>query len=90
MNKTELIEKIANGANLSKADAKKALDATVEAIKAALIEGDKVQLIGFGTFSVNKRPAREGINPATKEKITIAAKKVAKFKAGAELADAIK
>lgn len=90
MNKTELIEKIASGANLSKTDAKKALDATVEAIKAALIEGDKVQLIGFGTFSVNERPAREGINPATKEKITIAAKKVAKFKAGAELADAIK
>ena len=90
MNKTELIEKIASGANLSKVDAKKALDATVEAIKAALIEGDKVQLIGFGRFSVNERPAREGINPATKEKITIAAKKVAKFKAGAELADAIK
>ena len=90
MNKTELIEKIANSANLSKADAKKALDATVDAIKAALGEGDKVQLIGFGTFSVNERPAREGINPATKEKITIAAKKVAKFKAGAELADAIK
>lgn len=90
MNKTELIEKIANSANLSKADAKKALDATVDAIKAALVEGDKVQLIGFGTFSVNERPAREGINPATKEKITISAKKVAKFKAGAELADAIK
>lgn len=90
MNKTELIEKIANSANLSKADAKKALDATVDAIKAALVKGDKVQLIGFGTFSVNERPAREGINPATKEKITIAAKKVAKFKAGAELADAIK
>ena len=90
MNKTELIEKIANSANLSKADAKKALDATVDAIKAALVEGDKVQLIGFGTFSVNERPAREGINPATKEKITLAAKKVAKFKAGAELADAIK
>lgn len=90
MNKTELIEKIANSANLSKVDAKKALDATVDAIKAALVEGDKVQLIGFGTFSVNERPAREGINPATKEKITIAAKKVAKFKAGAELADAIK
>ena len=90
MNKTELIEKIANSANLSKADAMKALDATVDAIKAALVEGDKVQLIGFGTFSVNERPAREGINPATKEKITIAAKKVAKFKAGAELADAIK
>ena len=90
MNKTELIEKIANSANLSKADAKKALDATVDAIKAALVEGDKVQLIGFGTFSVNERPAREGITPATKEKKTIAAKMVAKFKAGAELADAIK
>ena len=90
MNKTELIEKVAVGANLSKADAKKALEATLDAIKNALIEGDKIQLIGFGTFSVSERPAREGINPATKEKITIAAKKVAKFKAGAELADAIK
>ena len=90
MNKTELIEKIAVGAELSKADAKKALKATIEAIKNALVDGDKIQLIGFGTFSVSERPAREGINPATKEKITIAAKKVAKFKAGAELADAIK
>ena len=90
MNKTELIEKIAVGAELSKADAKKALEATIEAIKNALVEGDKIQPIGFGTFSVSERPAREGINPATKEKITIAAKKVAKFKAGAELADAIK
>ena len=90
MNKTELIEKIAVGAELSKADAKEALEATIEAIKSALVEGDKIQLIGFGTFSVSERPAREGINPATKEKITIAAKKVAKFKAGAELADAIK
>ena len=90
MNKTELIEKIAVGAELSKADAKKALEATIEAIKNALVEGDKIQLIGIGTFSVSERPAREGINPATKEKITIAAKKVAKFKAGAELADAIK
>lgn len=90
MNKTELIEKIAVGAELSKADAKKALEATIEAIKNALVEGDKILLIGFGTFSVSERPAREGINPATKEKITIAAKKVAKFKAGAELADAIK
>lgn len=90
MNKTELIEKIAVGAELSKADAKKALETTIEAIKNALVDGDKIQLIGFGTFSVSERPAREGINPATKEKITIAAKKVAKFKAGAELADAIK
>ena len=89
MNKTELVDKIAAGANLSKADAKKALDATVAAVKEALVAGDKVQLVGFGTFSVNERPAREGINPATKQKIAIAAKKVAKFKAGAELADAV-
>ena len=74
---------------MSKADAKKALDATVKAIKDALVAGDKIALVGFGTFSVGERPAREGINPATKEKIQIAAKKVAKFKAGAELADAL-
>ena len=89
MNKTELIDKIAAGAGIRKADSKKALDATVNALKEALIAGDKIQLVGFGTFSVNERPAREGINPATKEKIQIAAKKVAKFKAGAELADAL-
>ena len=89
MNKTELIEKIAAGAGLSKADAKKALDATTEAIKGALVAGDKVQLVGFGTFSTNERPAHEGINPATKQKIKIAAKKVAKFKAGAELTEAV-
>lgn len=89
MNKTELIEKIATGSELSKADAKKALDATVAAIKDALVAGDKISLIGFGTFSVNERPAREGINPATKEKIQIAAKKVIKFKPGTELNDAI-
>ena len=89
MNKTELVEKIAAAAGLSKADSKKALEATITAIKDALVAGDKVALVGFGTFSVSERPAREGINPATKEKISIAAKKVAKFKAGAELADAI-
>ena len=89
MNKTELIDKIAAGAGLTKVDAKKALDATVAAIKDALVAGDKISLVGFGTFSVSERPAREGINPATKEKISIAAKKVAKFKAGAELADAL-
>ena len=85
MNKTELVDRIAAGSDLSKAAAKKALDATTEAIKAALVAGDKVQLVGFGTFSVNERPARQGINPATKQKINIPAKKVAKFKAGAEL-----
>ena len=89
MNKSELIDKIAAGAGLTKADAKKALDATTAAIKEALVAGEKVQLIGFGTFSVNERPAREGINPATKEKIQIAAMKVAKFKSGAELAESL-
>ena len=89
MNKTELVEKIAAGAGLSKVDAKKALDAAVKAVKDALVAGDKVALVGFGTFAVAERPAREGINPATKAKIKIAAKKVAKFKAGAELADAL-
>ena len=89
MNKTELVEKIAAGAGLSKVDSKKALEATIAAIKDALVAGAKVALVGFGTFSVSERPAREGINPATKEKIKIAAKKVAKFKPGQELADAI-
>lgn len=89
MNKTELVEKIAAGAGLSKVDSKKALDAAVKAVKDALIAGDKVALVGFGTFAVAERPAREGINPATKAKIKIAARKVAKFKAGAELADAL-
>ena len=89
MNKTDLIDKIAAGSGLSKADSKKALDATVAAIKGALVKGDKVQLVGFGTFSVNERPAHVGVNSVTKQKITIAAKKVAKFKAGAELTESI-
>ena len=90
MNKTELIDKIAEKSGLTKVDARKALDATVDAVKEALVAGDKVALIGFGTFSVNTRAAREGINPRSNEKIHIEAKKVAKFKAGAELADALK
>lgn len=90
MNKSELIDKIAAGSGLTKADSKKALEATVAAIKESLAAGEKVALVGFGTFSVSERSAREGVNPSTKEKIQIAAKKVAKFKAGAELADAIK
>lgn len=89
MNKTELVDKIAAVAGLSKVDSKKALDAAVVAIKEALEAGDKVALVGFGTFAVAERPAREGINPATKAKIQIPAKKVVKFKAGAELADAV-
>jgi len=90
MNKADLISAIAAEAGLSKVDAKKALEAVVANISKALAAGDKVGLVGFGTFSVAARGARQGINPATKQPITIAAKKVAKFKAGAELADAIK
>ena len=89
MNKTELVSSIAAKAGLSKADSKKALDATIEAIAEALKAGDKIALIGFGTFSVAERPERQGINPATKAPITIAAKKVAKFKAGADLDNAL-
>ena len=89
MNKTDLVNAIA-AAGLSKADSKKALDATLGAIADALKAGDKVALLGFGTFAVSERPARQGINPATKEKIEIPAKKVIKFKAGAELADGLK
>ncbi len=85
MNKTELINAVAEKAGLSKADSKKAVDAFTEAISGALKSGDKVALIGFGTFSVKETSAREGINPSTKQKIKIAAKKVAKFKAGSEL-----
>lgn len=84
MNKTDLVNAIA-AEGLTKADSKKALDAVLNAISGALKEGDKVALLGFGTFSVNERPAREGINPSTKQKIQIAAKNVVKFKAGAEL-----
>lgn len=80
MNKTDLINEIAAKANLTKVDAKAALDATLESIAQALVNDDKVQLIGFGTFSMQAKPERTGINPRTKEKITIAARKVCKFK----------
>lgn len=80
MNKTDLINEIAAKANLNKVDAKKALEATLESISQALVNNDKVQLIGFGTFSMVDKPERSGINPRTKEKITIAARKVCKFK----------
>ena len=89
MNKTELVNAIA-AAGLTKADSKKALDATLDAISNALKAGDKVALLGFGTFAITERPARTGINPANKQKIEIPAKKVVKFKAGAELAEAVK
>ena len=90
MNKSELINAIAEKAGLSKVDAKKALEAFTGAVEEALVAGDKVALVGFGTFSINEKGERTGINPKTKEAITIAAKKVVKFKAGAELADKVK
>ncbi len=85
MNKAQLIDAIAEKAGLTKADSKKALEAFVETVGEALKGGDKVALIGFGSFSV--RSARSGRNPQTGKTITIPAKKVVKFKAGAELAE---
>lgn len=85
MNKTDLTNKIAAGAGLSKADAKKALDATLEAISEALKAGDKVALVGFGTFATSVRPAHQGKNPSTGAVIEIAEKTVVKFKAGSDL-----
>ena len=86
MNKSELVAAVAAEAGLTKAQAQKAVEATVNAIAGALKNGEKVQLVGFGTFSVVEKAAREGVNPATGAKIQIPAKKVAKFKAGAGLA----
>ena len=85
MNKTELVSAVAKQAGLTNAQSKAAVDAVLDAIAGALKNEDKVALLGFGTSSVNERPAREGINPATKQKIQIPAKKVVKFKAGAQL-----
>ena len=90
MNKTELVNAIAEKANLTKVQAKAALDATIASISEALAEGDKVALIGFGTFAVAEKGARTGINPRTKETIKIEARKVVKFKAGAELGEKVK
>lgn len=90
MNKTELVNAIANDAKLTKVQAKAALDATLCAVTKALKKGDKVALIGFGTFDVKKKAARNGKNPATGAAIKIPAKKVVKFKAGAELAKVVK
>lgn len=89
MSKTELIEFVARETGLSKADATRALDATLAGITAGLKKEGKVTLVGFGTFSAKERAAREGINPLTKENITIPAKTVATFKAGSKLKDAI-
>ena len=85
MNKAELIDAMAGTAGLSKADAKRALDAFIGATTGALKKGDRVALVGFGSFSVSTRAARKGRNPQTGKEINISAKKVVKFKAGAEL-----
>lgn len=90
MNKAELIDAIAAEAELSKVDAKKALDAFVAATTKALKKGDRVALVGFGSFSVSSRAARKGRNPQTGKEIKIAAKKVVKFKAGSELSSKVK
>ena len=87
MTKTELISAVAEKANLTKKDADKAVSAVFEAVTDALAKGDKVQLVGFGTFEVRERAAKEGINPATKQKMNIPAKKVPAFKAGKALKD---
>ena len=89
MNKQELISAIAQNAEISKADAGKALAATIDAITKAMAKGDKVQIVGFGTFEVRERAARTGKNPRTGEAIKIAASKVPAFKAGKALKDAI-
>ncbi|MEX2596756.1 MAG: HU family DNA-binding protein [Salibacteraceae bacterium] len=89
MNKAELIEAMANGAGISKADAKKALDSFINTTTGALKKGDRVALVGFGSFSVSKRSARTGRNPQTGKEIKIAAKNVVKFKAGADLGNAV-
>ena len=90
MNKTELINAIAEKAGLTKKDADAALKAVVDTVTEALVKGDKVQLVGFGTFEVRARGERTGRNPRTKETITIPASKAPAFKAGKALKDAIK
>lgn len=89
MNKAELIESMAKGAGCTKTQAGEALDSFCSAVTGALKKGDKVTLVGFGTFSVSKRAARIGRNPQTGKEIKIAAKKVAKFKAGKDLSTTV-
>jgi DNA-binding protein HU-beta len=89
MNKAELIDAMASDAGLTKADAKKALDAFIKTTTNALTAGDRVALVGFGSFSVSTRAARIGRNPQTGQELKIAAKKVVKFKAGTDLSDKV-
>ena len=90
MTKEELIERVASGAGLSKADATRAIGATIASITSALKKGQSVTLVGFGTFKVSKRKARKGRNPRTGEVINIKATKVPRFSAGKSLKDAVK
>ena len=85
MNKTDFIARVAEKAGLTKVDARKAVETFAEVVAEQLKKGEKVALLGFGTFSVAAKPAREGINPATKQKIHIPARKAVKFKAGSSL-----
>ena len=85
MNKADLINVVAANAELTKVDSKKAVDAVLEAVKNELKVGGKISLVGFGTFSVANKAARKGLNPRTKQVINIPAKKVCKFKPGADL-----
>ncbi|WP_294627143.1 HU family DNA-binding protein [uncultured Bacteroides sp.] len=89
MNKSELISAMAAESQMSKADAKKALEAFISSVTNAMKAGEKISLVGFGTFFVHERAERIGINPATKTSITIPAKKVVKFKVGTELSAAV-
>ena len=90
MNKTDLVNSVATKSELTKADASKAVDALLETISSTLGEGEKIQLIGFGTFEVRERAARTGRNPQTGEEMQIPASKVPAFKAGKELKEAVK
>ncbi|MGE4282581.1 MAG: HU family DNA-binding protein [Clostridia bacterium] len=89
MNKSELVASMAEKSAMSKKDAEKALNAFVESVQDALVNGDKVQLVGFGSFEVRQRAERKGRNPQTKEEITIPASKVPVFKVGKALKDAV-
>lgn len=89
MKKVELVEAVAEAAGLTKADATRAIDATFATITDALVKGDKVPLVGFGTFSVSKRAAREGRNPKTGATVQIAARNAVSFKAGSALKEAV-
>ena len=90
MNKTEFINAVAEQSGLSKVDSKKAVEAFIQTISNEMKEGGKISLLGFGSFSTTEKAARKGVNPKTKELIDIPARKVVKFKAGAELTDKIK